>query len=156
VDDLRAAMKDGPVNVSVAAQGESPVEGQIAFIDNSIDVASGTIAVRATIPNDDERVWPGEFVNVTTILRIEPDAVVVPGAAVQMGQNGAYVFVIKSDQTVEVRPVTVERSQNGASVIAKGLAKGERVVTDGQLRLTAGTHVDERPAVASARSGEGV
>jgi membrane fusion protein, multidrug efflux system len=156
VDELRAAMKAGPVKVRVAAQGESPVEGFVAFIDNSIDVQSGTIAVRATIPNDDETLWPGEFVSVTTILRVEPDAVVVPAPAVQIGQNGTYVFVIKPDQTVDVRPVTVERSQGGESIIAKGLAKDERIVVDGQLRLTVGSRIEERPAVATSRPDEGV
>jgi multidrug efflux system membrane fusion protein len=153
VDDLRFAMKGGPVKVRVVSQGNRPVDGEIAFIDNAIDVASGTINVRATVPNADEELWPGEFVTVTTTLRVEPDAIVVPAPAVQIGQNGSYVFVIKPDKTVEMRPVTVARSQHGQTVIAQGLTKDERIVVDGQLRLTVGSPVEERPATAAREAG---
>lgn len=154
-DDLRDAMKAGPVGVRVASQGGEPVDGQVAFVDNTMDVNSGTIAVRAAIANEDERLWPGEFVTVTTTLRVEPQAIVVPGGAVQIGQDGTYVFVIKPDKTVEMRAVTVARAQHGESVIASGLAKGERIVLEGQLRLTVGSRVDERPSVAAAPQPEG-
>lgn len=145
-DDLRDAMRAGPVPVRVAVQGGERVDGSVAFVDNAIDVSSGTINVRATVGNDDERLWPGEFVTATATLRVETDAVVVPEGAVQIGQDGSYVFVIKADQTVEMRPVTVARTQHGETVVARGLTAGERIVLEGQLRLTIGTRVEERPA----------
>ena len=145
---LRAAMAKGPVAVSVLPQGDQgePVTGTIAFFDNAVDTTSGTIAVRATFANDDQRLWPGQFVNVSVTTRIDPNAIVVSPAAVQVGQDGSYVYVIKPDNTAELRPVTVSRTLDGVSVVAKGLAAGERVVVDGQMRLTNGMRVDVRPA----------
>src|SRR5262249_24445622 len=149
--ELREAMRSGPVGVRVSVQGAaSAAAGEVAFIDTAIDPGSGTIAVRAVIGNEDETLWPGEFVTVTTTLRVEPDAVVVPAPAVQIGQDSAYVFVVRPDRTVEMRPVTVARTLRGESVIASGLAKGETVVVDGQLRLTVGTRVEVQQPAARA------
>jgi membrane fusion protein, multidrug efflux system len=141
--ELRAAMAEGPVTVRVLAQGDkgAPVEGKVAFFDNSIDTTSGTINVRASFANEEQRLWPGQFVNVSVLVRMAPDALVVPSVAVQIGQSGNFVFVVKPDGTAETRPVTVERTVAGDTVIGKGLSAGETVVTDGQLRLTEGTHV---------------
>ncbi len=100
--------------------------------------------------NAKDRLWPGQFVNTSLTLRIEPDALVIPTQAVQVGQNGSYVYVISADKTAEPRDVTVGRSIGGDSVIAKGLTEGEQVVVDGQLRLTKGTLVEPRPAIAQA------
>ena len=98
-------------------------------------------------------MWPGEFVNVSSTLRTEADAITVPSSAVQVGQNGNYVFVVKSDNTVEVRPVTVDRTVGTESVISKGLNPDERVVTDGQSRLTNGSRVEIRTtAMTGART----
>jgi len=97
--------------------------------------------VRATFANEQQRLWPGQFVNVSVLVRTDPNALVVPPAAVQVGQNGSYVFVIKPDNTAETRAVTVDRTVEGRAVIGKGLKAGDKVVTDGQLRLTDGTHV---------------
>jgi membrane fusion protein, multidrug efflux system len=146
---LRAAMARGPVTVSVTAPGDpgKPVTGTVTFFDNSVDVASGTISVRATFANDDDRLWPGQFLNVAMTTQVDADALVVPSPAIQVGQDGDYVFVVKQDGTAEARPVTVSRAVAGESVIAKGLAAGERVVVDGQLRLTNGSRVAIRPAV---------
>lgn len=140
---LRTAMARGPVAVQVLAQGDKgePVEGKVAFFDNAIDTNSGTINVRATFANEQQRLWPGQFVNVSVLVRTDPNALVVPPAAVQVGQNGSYVFVIKPDNTAETRAVTVDRTVEGRAVIGKGLKAGDKVVTDGQLRLTDGTHV---------------
>jgi multidrug efflux system membrane fusion protein len=145
---LRQAMAMGKVTVSARPAGDEgkPLTGTVAFFDNAVDVASGTIAVRATFANDDERLWPGQFVNVSVTTRVEPDAVVVPPAAVQIGQTSDYVFVVKADNTAEVRPVEVSRTIDGLSVVDKGLKAGERVVVDGQMRLTNGTRVDVQSA----------
>jgi multidrug efflux system membrane fusion protein len=141
--ELRTALAQGPVPVKVLAQGDKgvPVEGKVAFFENAIDATSGTITVRAAFDNAEQRLWPGQFVNVSVLVRTDPDALVIPPAAVQIGQSGTYVFVIKDDNTAETRPVTVDRTVNGLAVIGKGLKAGERVATDGQLRLSQGTHV---------------
>ena len=114
----------------------------MTYLENAIDSQSGTLSVKATFANEQNALWPGQFVNVVVQLRVEPDALVVPSEAVQQGQNGAYVFVIKADDTVDLRPVTVDRAVAGKTVIATGLAAGERVVTDGQMRLSPGAQVE--------------
>ena len=115
---------------------------------------AGTIKLKGQFVNADRRLWPGQFVNVTLTLHAQPSAIVVPSQAVQNGQQGQFVFVIHPDLTVEARPVSVNRTSNGQSVIDKGLAAGERVVTDGQLRLVPGSKVDIRPAVAPQPTSE--
>ena len=143
---VRRAMEMGAVEVDVAAPGDSeaPERGRVAFFENAIDAATGTIGLKAAFDNPQERLWPGEFVNVSVMLSMEQEALVVPQAAVQIGQSNTYVFVIKSDNTAEMRPVQVTRTIAGKSVIAKGLEPGEQVVTDGQLRLTNGSRVEIR------------
>jgi multidrug efflux system membrane fusion protein len=115
--------------------------GTVSFIDNAVDPTTGTIKLKGTFDNEDHALWPGLFVQVDLILSIDPNAVVVPAVAVQASQAGTYVYVVKADRTVELRPVTVERQQGEEMVIAKGLTGGEEVVTDGHLRLTDGAHV---------------
>ncbi|MGH7353787.1 MAG: efflux RND transporter periplasmic adaptor subunit [Candidatus Rokuibacteriota bacterium] len=130
---------------AVPAGDPRPAKGVVTFVDNTVDVTTGTIRLKATFVNDEGRLWPGQFANVTLILATEPDAIVVPAQAVQSGQQGAfYVFVVKPDSTVDLRPVVVARTQGSETVIAKGLEKGEAVVTDGQPRLTAGAKVEVR------------
>jgi len=141
--DLRAAMTAGPVPVvaMVPNQPQTPIAGTLTFIDNQVDVATGTISLKARFANDDDRLWPGQFVNVTLTLGIQADAVVVPNAAIQIGPNGPYVFLIRPDSTVELRLVRVDRTSSEKTVIAEGLAAGDRIVVDGQLRLSNGTRV---------------
>lgn len=141
--ELRNAIGRGPVTVRVLPQGDNGnlIDGKIAFFDNAIDTTSGTINVRAIFPNEDERLWPGQSVNVAVLVRMDPNALVVPPAAVQVGQHGNYVFVIKPDNIAETRPITVDRTVAGRAVVSKGLRAGEKVVTDGQLRLLDGTRV---------------
>lgn len=115
--------------------------GRVTFIDNAIDPATGTIKLRGTFDNTDRALWPGLFLQVTLEVRTEANAIVVPASAVQASQNGQYVYVVKPDQTAEMRSVTVERQQGDDIVIAKGLSGGEQVVVDGQLRLTPGARV---------------
>lgn len=157
--EVRRAMARGPVPVTAIIAGDAggPVRGTLAFIENQVDPSSGTLSVKATFDNADEQLWPGQFVDATLVLRIEPRAVTVPTVAVQDGQDGAYVFVIRTDSTVEQRPVTVGWSAGAETVIAKGLAGGEKVVTTGQLRLTNGAAVQvrspgERPAAPGSPS----
>src|SRR4051812_22080324 len=115
--------------------------GRVTFIDNTVDPATGTIKLKATFDNSDQGLWPGLFVQVTLNLTDETGAIVVPATAVQPSANGQYVYVVKSDRTAEVRPVTVSRQFGEEMIIARGLSAGEEVVTDGQLRLTPGAQV---------------
>lgn len=145
---VRQAMAAGPLTASATIPGDSgpPLAGDLTFVDNAVDSTTGTIQLRATFDNAETRLWPGQFVNVTLTLRIDPAAIVVPDAAVQHGQNGAYVFVVRPDSTVEIRPVVVDRSVAGESVIASGLSAGESAVVEGQLRLTPGLRVEPHAA----------
>jgi multidrug efflux system membrane fusion protein len=106
-----------------------------------VDKDTGTIRLRATFPNEDRALWPGQFVHVTLTLTTQTDALAVPSQAVQSGQQGEYVFVVKPDLTVEHRMVEVERSAGDDIIIRKGLGPGEKVVTDGHLRLAPGAAV---------------
>lgn len=123
-----------------------PAEGTLNFVDNAVDTATGTVLLKATFPNQDERLWPGEFVDLTVILGEETGRVVCPAAAVQTGQQGQYVFTVKDDRTVELRPVRVSRIDEQEAVIDEGLAAGETVVTDGQLRLVPGAAIEVKGA----------
>ena len=116
-------------------------QGKLSVIDNAIDQPTGTIRLKATFANNDERLWPGEFVNVRLVLSVRKGAPTVPAQTVQDGPTGSYAYVIKEDNTVERRPVEVAAVQDGLAVIAKGLSPGEKVVVDGQYRLTNGARV---------------
>jgi multidrug efflux system membrane fusion protein len=150
--DIREAMKAGPIEARVQPVGEADVshdKGTLAFIDNAIDVATGTVNLKAIFENKRDVLWPGQFVNVRLTLRVDPDAIVVPQSAVQIGQNGTYVYVAKPDDTAETRAVKVGRSVNGDTVVTEGLAEGERVVVDGQLRLTNGVKIEPKTGEAA-------
>jgi multidrug efflux system membrane fusion protein len=123
-----------------------PSRGRVSFVDNAVDHTTGTIEVRGTFPNEDRRLWPGQFVNVMVTLGTEPTAIVVPTVSVQTGQQGQYVFVAKLDSTVELRPVQIARSAGAETVVKNGLNPGEMVVTDGQLRLVPGSRITIRTA----------
>ena len=153
--DLKRYLAQGSVAVEAAPPGETTSsKGRITFIDNAVDATTGQIKIKASFPNDDRQLWPGQFVNVTVTLKIEPNAIVVPTAAVQNGQDGNYVFVLKPDRTVELRRIAVEREAAEDTIVQNGLTQGEIVVTDGQLRLSAGSKVIVKsgPGGASARS----
>jgi len=141
--DIKKYMAGGRVSVEAfVAKGETnPEEGILTFVDNTVDVATGTIKLKATFANKKKRLWPGQFVDVVIVLTTQPDAIVVPAQAIQTGQKGQYVFVIKKDLTVEDRAVTVGRTLDSETVIEKGLQAGEQVVTDGQLRLIPGAKI---------------
>jgi multidrug efflux system membrane fusion protein len=141
--DLQREMAGRPLEVRalIPGQEDRPEVGRLTFINNSVDSATGTIPLKATFANPDERLWPGQYVNVVLVLSVQPDAVVVPAKAVQTGQQGVYVFVVRGDQTAQVQPVVVDRTMGDEAVIAKGLEAGESVVTDGHLRLRPGAKV---------------
>jgi multidrug efflux system membrane fusion protein len=143
VNRARAA---GPVRVEAALPSDEghPLAGVLTFVDNAVDTTTGTIRLKGTFDNADRRLWPGQFVKVTVTTGVEADALVVPSQAVQAGQDGPYVYVVKDDQTVEARAVKPGPSSEGVVAVAKGLSAGERVVTDGQLRLYPGAKVELR------------
>ena len=143
LSEIKKYMSGGKVKVQafITKGGDNPEEGILTFVDNTVDVVTGTIKLKATFANKEKRLWPGQFVDVVMVLTTQPNAVVVPTQSIQAGQKGQYVFVIKNDLTVEDRPVTVGRTLNSETVIDKGLRAGEKVVTDGQLRLVPGAKV---------------
>jgi multidrug efflux system membrane fusion protein len=117
-------------------------------VDNLVNAGTGTIRLKATMGNEDRRLWPGQFVKVVLVLGVDAGAVVVPNEAMQSGQAGQYVFVMGADATVELRKVQVSRSTDSETIISEGLKPGEQVVTDGQLNLVSGSKVsvkDKKP-----------
>jgi multidrug efflux system membrane fusion protein len=126
-------------------------KGTISFLDNSVDVTTGTIKLKGTFENSLKRLWPGQFVNLSITLAVRTNAVVVPAQAVQTGQQGQYLFVVKPDMTAELRPVSVGPVNQGMTVIEKGLQPGEQVVIDGQVRVIPGGKVEiKKPEKAGA------
>jgi multidrug efflux system membrane fusion protein len=151
---IRRFMAAGPLKVIARIPGdrEHPEEGLLTFVDNRISSDTGTILLKGTFANTDRLLWPGQFVDVLLNLTQRPEAIVVPSQAIQTGQNGTYVFVIKPDLTVESRSVVVGMTLGEESVIDSGLAAGEQVVTDGQLRLVPGSRVQIRPSDSKSSS----
>ncbi|HET7750502.1 MAG TPA: efflux RND transporter periplasmic adaptor subunit, partial [Terriglobales bacterium] len=143
LDQIKSYMKHEKLPVEATTSENSGSEpGYLTFVNNAVDATTGTILLKGTFANRDRRLWPGEFVNVVLRLAEEKNATVVPAQAVMNGQDGDYLFVIKPDMTVEQHTVKVSRTVNGESVITGGEVKpGETVVTDGQLRLSAGAKV---------------
>lgn len=136
------ASRELKVEVIIPGDDKRPPRGELTFIDNAVDRTTGTIRLKGTFENRDRRLWPGQFVDVVLTLTTEQNRVVVPSQAVQTGQQGQYVYVIKDDMTAEFRLVTPGRTYDQWMVIDKGVAAGERVVTDGQLRLVPGAKVE--------------
>lgn len=149
---LRLAMSKGPMTVQIALPGskEAPFEGTAKFIDNAVDTTTGTIQMKALLENKQARLTPGQFLNVSMMLDKLGDAVLVPNEAIQQGADGNFLYAVKPDDTVEVRKIEVIASHQGQSALAKGIAVGETVVTDGQLRLTPGARISAKPANAEA------
>lgn len=133
---------------------DSAAVGELSFINNQVDTSTGTILLKAIFPNENEALWPGQFVNVVLTLTRQTNAVVVPSTAVQTGQQGNYVFVVKPDLTVESRPVILGNELGREVVIARGLQPGEKVVTEGQLRLAPGIKVEIKGKVAESGTQE--
>jgi multidrug efflux system membrane fusion protein len=144
LDAIKKSMAGRRLKVrAIPKDGNRPVDGELSFIDNTVDVNTATITLKGTFANPDRSLWPGQFVDVVLTLGSESNAVVAPSQAVQSGQQGEYVFVVKPDRTVEPRPVRLGRAAGNDIVIEQGLRAGEVVVTDGQLRLAPGARIQE-------------
>lgn len=156
---VKAQTSTGKLKVQALAPGETaPEDGVLSFVDNAVNQTTGTIRMKGTFPNPSRRLWPGQFVDVVLRLGERPNAVVVPTQAVQTGQQGQFVFVVKGDMKVEQRPVKAGEAVGGETIIEEGLRPGERVVTDGQLRLVPGSIVVIRqaaPGASPAAAGAG-
>ncbi len=148
LDQVKKYMAVGRLKVEaiISEDPRRPEQGTLSFVDNAVDSTTGTIHLKATFANRERRLWPGQYVNVVLTLTSEPNVTVVPSQALQTGQNGQYVFVVKADQTAESRPVVPGRTVEGETIIVKGLRPGETVVTDGQVRLVPGAKVKVRGA----------
>ena len=142
--EIKKYMSSGRLNVAlVIGKDENYQEsGVVTFVDNAVDAATGTIQLKATFANRQRFLWPGQFITAVMTLTTKPNAIVFPSQAIQTGQEGLYVFIIKADLTVEGRPVIAGITRDGETVIEKGLQPGEQVVTDGQLRLVPGAKVE--------------
>lgn len=146
--EIKALSSKGKLKVEAIIPNDSqgPVHGNLSFLDNAVDQATGTIKLKGEFANADRRLWPGQFVDALLTLRTQPKAIVVPSQAILNGQQGQFVFVIKKDMTVESRPVSTAAGLNGQVIVQKGLVPGEQVVTDGQLRLIPGSKVQIKQA----------
>ena len=144
LNEIRTRQKTAPLRVEVALDKDRRLSGKLAFVDNAVDVPTGTIKLRGIFANEDKQLWPGQFVESWVTLRDEDKALVVATQALQTGPNGQYVYVVKEDSSVELRPVQVARTEGAESVIAGGLKPGEVVVVDGASRVLPGTKVNTK------------
>jgi len=146
-----------PVTATAQDTGAQPTTGALTFVDNAVDTTTDTIKLKATFANSNHALWPGQFARVSLRLATVPHAIVVPSQAVQTGQDGQYVFVVKKDSTVEQRTVVTAQQVDQDTVVQKGLEPGEIVVTEGHLRLEPGSHVttDQNAAPGAASRGRG-
>jgi membrane fusion protein, multidrug efflux system len=141
--ELKQYSAANTLKVDAAPQGGNQhFQGRLTFIDNSVDLTTGTIRLKATFDNGAHTLWPGQFADVRLVLKSQPNAIVVPTAALQTSQNGTFVYIINQDLTAQQQPVKVGWNVGDDTVIASGLQPGQRVVTDGQLRLTPGAKVE--------------
>ncbi len=158
--EIKREMRDKTLQVAVTFENMDgpPPQGELTFVDNSVDMTTGTILLKATFPNENDALWPGQFVTVTLTLSELTNAIVVPSQAVETGQNGQYIYIVKVDPTnaasqfVEERPVKIGIAYDGETVVEKGLKAGETVVTDGQLRLAPNVKVSVKSSAEPAAS----
>lgn len=157
VADIRPHLGKDPLTVRVTPRGEGakPIEGPLTFLDNSVDEATGTVMLKATFMNTDQDLWPGASVDVVLVLGVDRQATVVPEPALQRSQTGTLVFVIGPDGRAEPRSVQVKRTTATQALIESGIAPGEQVVTDGQLRLRKGSRVSVKEPTAGATASSG-
>jgi multidrug efflux system membrane fusion protein len=154
LDEIKRHREAGDLKVEATVAGQArAVRGELSFVNNTVDVATGTIQLKATFQNNENALWPGQFVNIALTLTTQPRALVVPSQAIQRGQQGPYLFVVKPDLTVEQRVVQPGIVDGRDVVIVKGVAAGERVVTDGQLRLVPGARVEIKTSAAPTAPG---
>jgi multidrug efflux system membrane fusion protein len=156
LQDVLLEMRAAKTSLDVTVQGRDGLQqlgrGTLSFVDNQIEQSTGSVRLRATFPNTDYRLWPGQYVNVQLLLKTLPQALTVPSTAVQRGPDGMYVYVVKPDSTVAMQPVSVGQMHAGISVIDKGLAPGTKIVIAGQYRLQPGSRVDNAPVDANSAS----
>ncbi len=150
LDKIAPTLKQGAVQVAAMSRdGKGEIDrGQIAVLDNQIDQTTGTVRLKATFPNANSQLWPGEYVNARVLLKTSQNAVTIPSSAVQRGPNGLYVFLVKGDQTVEMRPIKIGPETNGLTIVEGGLEGGETVTTNNEYRLHEGVKV-KAPAAAN-------
>jgi len=146
---------DGALKIKVIPPGtdERAEDGELTFMDNTVDVSTGTLKLKGTFPNAQQRLWPGQFATVTVTLAA-PEVMTVASSAIQTSQAGQHIYIVKADQTAELRPVVVERLAGPVAVIAKGVVEGETVVIDGQLRVVPGRPVEVKSPDGGAKSGK--
>jgi multidrug efflux system membrane fusion protein len=149
-DVVNRQMTAGPLTVTASSRADNKVLGQgtVLLINNQIDQTTGTIQLKATFPNKDHALWPGQFIDAQLLVETRHDAVTIPAAAVQRGPQGVYAYVIKTDKTVQMQPIKVSAANAGGptALIESGVSAGEQVVVDGQLRLRPGASVKVTPA----------
>ena len=150
----QAASSNLMAEVIIPGDESNPAHGRLSLVDNTVDVATGTVRLKATFENSDRRLYPGQYVNVVLTLGTQNEAIVVPAQAVQIGQDKSFVYVVKADMTVEVRNVTTGVTLDNMTVIEDGLKPGEQVVTDGQLRLVPGAKVQSKSGQGGKQSGQ--
>jgi multidrug efflux system membrane fusion protein len=155
---VREHMKAGTLKTLVSIPGDTaePREGELTFLDTAVQPGAGTVKLRATLPNQDRHFWAGQFVNVRLVLQVKKDAVLVPAKAIQIGQTGPYVYVIKPDSTADLRPITQGQRQDDMVVIDKGVAADEKVVVTGQMGVMPGGKVQVMGDGGAAAKAEGV
>lgn len=142
LSEIRTFFLKNKLVIEASAPGSTgPEKGELSFVDNAIDKTTGTITLKGTFANPEKRLWPGQYVDVVLNLTTEPDAILVPSESLEQGPDGRYVYVVRPDLTVEMRPVVAGQVYEGHTVISKGVREGEKVVTDGQLRLAPGARV---------------
>jgi multidrug efflux system membrane fusion protein len=167
LDQVRRYFASAPLKVLAYPKGHSAndVVGRLTFIDNGVDMTTGTVKLKGTFPNKDRRLWPGEFVDVALELSTQKGAIVVPTKAIQTGQQGEYVYVVRADNTAESRPVKTSGTYQNLTLVSEGLKAGDRVIVDGQLRVAPNAKVTVQstlaetpraPAAASRPSGGGL
>ena len=155
VPEIRKFMAERKLRILASLRDDPSAaeQGALAFVDNSVDLATGTIKLKGLFQNEDRKLWPGQFINARLELSAQSDSLVVPAQAIQMGPDRQFVFAVKPDMTVEMREVTTGMQAGQEVVILKGLQAGERVVTEGQLRLIPGTRVSVQNAGETQSTG---
>ena len=150
---IRTGQARRPLPVVARTSGDSAntSSGEVSFIDNTVDPSTGTIRLKGTFSNADQRLWPGDLVQVTLQLSVDPRAIVVPATAVQNGQQGQYVYLVGKDSTVSMQPVTISRTSGTDAVVESGVKAGDEVVTDGQLRLVPGSKISVKQGGRGAK-----
>jgi len=155
LDRVRQRFSSGQLKVLAYPKGQSDklAEGQLTFIDNGVDTTTGMLKLKGTFQNNDRRLWPGEFVDVALVLSIQKNALVVPTKAIQTGQQGEYVYVVRADSTAESRPVKTAGAYQNVTLISDGLKTGERVVVNGQMRVAPNAKVFVQDTLPGTQPG---